>query len=83
MNNYLKEIADLCGISKNLNFNLAHHTFATTVTLSNGVPIETASKIIGHTSIKTTPIFGRILDARILSEMLNLKSKLALKIQLI
>jgi len=79
LNSYLKEIADLCGISKNLTFHLARHTFATTVTLSNGVPIETVSKILGHTSIKTTQIYGRILDARISSDMLNLQSKLALK----
>ena len=79
LNSYLKEIADLCGISKNLTFHLARHTFATTVTLSNGVPIETVSKILGHTSIKTTQVYGRILDARISSDMLNLQSKLALK----
>jgi len=77
-NSYLKEIADLCDISKNLTFHLARHTFATTVTLRNGVPIETLSEILGHTSTKTTQIYGRILDARILSDMLNLQSKLAL-----
>ncbi len=51
MNGYLKEIADLCAIKKNLTFHLARHTFATTVTLSNGVPIESVSKMLGHTSI--------------------------------
>src|SRR5690554_7628590 len=56
MNGYLKEIADLCKIKKNLTFHLARHTFATTVTLSNGVPIESVSKMLGHTSIRTTQI---------------------------
>jgi site-specific recombinase XerD len=54
MNSYLKEIADVCGINKELTFHIARHTFATTVTLTNGVPIESASKILGHKSIKTT-----------------------------
>ena len=52
MNSYLKEIGDLCGIEKNLTFHLARHTFATTITLAKGVPIETVSKMLGHTNIK-------------------------------
>jgi len=48
VNAYLKEIADICEIEKNLTFHLARHTFATTVTLSNGVPIETVSNLLGH-----------------------------------
>ena len=52
----LKEIADVCGIKKNLTFHLARHTFATTTTLSKGVPIETVSKMLGHTNIETTQI---------------------------
>lgn len=58
MNSYLKEIADLCGIKKNLTFHLARHTFAT-MTLSKGVPIESVSKMLGHTNIKTTQIYAR------------------------
>ncbi|WP_309148939.1 tyrosine-type recombinase/integrase [Arenibacter sp. ARW7G5Y1] len=54
LNSYLKEIADQCGIKKNLTFHMARHTFATTVTLSNGVPIETVSKLLGHTKLATT-----------------------------
>ncbi len=50
-NSYLKEIADLCGITKPLTFHIARHTFPTTVTLSNGVPIESVSKMLGHTNI--------------------------------
>ncbi len=46
MNAYLKEIADVCGIHKHLTYHIARHTFATTVTLSNGVPIESVSKML-------------------------------------
>ncbi|MDY5938862.1 MAG: site-specific integrase [Phocaeicola sp.] len=58
MNAYLKEIADLCGIKKNLTFHLARHTFAT-MSLSKGVPMESVSKMLGHTNIKTTQIYAR------------------------
>ena len=60
LNSYLKEIADLCGIEKNMTFHLARHTFATTVTLAKGVPMETVSKMLGHTNLKTTQIYARI-----------------------
>ena len=60
-NTYLKEIADLCGVKKNLNFHLARHTFAT-MSLSKGVPMESVSKILGHTNIKTTQIYARIME---------------------
>ncbi|MDI3318398.1 site-specific integrase [Pinibacter soli] len=68
MNAYLKEIADLCGISKNLTFHIARHTFATTVTLSNGVPIETVAKMLGHRNLKTTQHYARILDKKIIGK---------------
>lgn len=73
MNAYLKEIADLCGIQKNLTFHLARHTFATTVTLTNGVPIETVSKMLGHTSLKTTQHYAKILDRKVSEDMARLK----------
>lgn len=69
MNSYLKEIADLCGITKKLTFHMARHTFATTVTLSNDVPIETVSKMLGHTDIKTTQHYAKLLDTRIGRDM--------------
>ncbi len=69
MNAYLKEIADLCKISKQLTFHIARHTFATTVTLNNGVPIESVSKMMGHTSIKTTQIYAKVMDHKISSDM--------------
>ncbi|WP_394370949.1 tyrosine-type recombinase/integrase [Salegentibacter lacus] len=65
LNVYLKEVAILCGIKKNLTFHMARHTFATTVTLSNGVPIETVSKLLGHTKISTTQIFARVLENKV------------------
>jgi site-specific recombinase XerD len=76
MNAYLKEIADICGIDKNLTMHVARHTFATTITLTNGVPIETISKILGHRSLKTTQIYARILDTKISEDMKMLKTKL-------
>lgn len=76
MNAYLKEIADLCGITKPLTFHIARHTFATTVTLSNGVPIETVSKMLGHNSIKITQHYAKIIDKKVSEDMLLLQSKL-------
>ncbi|RQP16083.1 MAG: site-specific integrase [Parapedobacter sp.] len=77
MNSYLKEIADLCGITKTLTFHMARHTFATTVTLANNVPIETVSKMLGHTNIKTTQHYAKLLDTRIGSDMEALQRRLA------
>ncbi|WP_373560865.1 site-specific integrase [Sphingobacterium sp. 1.A.4] len=76
MNSYLKEIADLCGITKELTFHIARHTFATTITLSNGVPIETVSKMLGHLDIRTTQHYAKLLDNRIRKDMENLEIKL-------
>jgi site-specific recombinase XerD len=76
MNSYLKELADICDIRKNLTMHMARHTFATTVTLSNGVPIETVSKVLGHTSLKTTQIYARVLESKISEDMERLQSKL-------
>ncbi|MBV5283525.1 MAG: site-specific integrase [Paludibacter sp.] len=76
MNSYLKEIGDLCGIDKELTFHLARHTFATTITLAKGVPIETVSKMLGHTNIRTTQIYARITDNKISNDMLELAGKL-------
>ncbi len=75
MNAYLKEIATVCGINKELTFHIARHTFATTVTLSNGVPIETVSKMLGHTNLKTTQHYAKILDKKISEDMQVLKQK--------
>jgi len=76
MNGYLKEIAAMCGIDKVLTSHIARHTFATTITLSNGVPIETVSKMLGHSSIKQTQHYAKILDLKVSADMLLLKQKL-------
>ena len=75
MNAYLKEIADICGISKNLTFHVARHTFAT-MSLSKGVPMESVSKMLGHTNIKTTQIYARITNKKIEHDMEQLADKL-------
>lgn len=75
LNSYLKEIADICGIQKNLTFHLARHTFATTTTLAKGVPIETVSKMLGHTNIETTQIYARITNSKISNDMKGLSDK--------
>ena len=76
VNLYLKEIADAAQIKKNLTFHMARHTFATTITLSNGVPIETVSKLLGHNKIATTQIYARVIDSKISTDMEQLKNKL-------
>lgn len=75
MNAYLKEIADLCGINKNLTSHVARHMFATTVTLTNKIPIETVSKMLGHKSIKTTQQYSKVLDVKVADDMNILKEK--------
>ena len=68
MNQYLKEIATSCGIKKNITFHMARHTFAT-LTLSKGVPIESVSRMLGHTNIKTTQIYAKITNKKIEEDM--------------
>lgn len=74
MNAYLKELATICGIKKNLSMHVARHSFATSVTLSNGIPIETVSKMLGHNSLKTTQVYARIVDKKISDDMKKLKA---------
>jgi site-specific recombinase XerD len=76
LNAYLKEIADLCKIKKNLTFHIARHTFATTITLSNGVPIETVSKLLGHSKIATTQIYAKVIERKVSEDISSLKEKL-------
>lgn len=77
MNAYLKEIADLCGITKTLTFHIARHTFATTVTLNNNVPIESVSKMLGHKSIKITQHYAKIMDKKVADDMRILMVRLS------
>ena len=75
INKGLKRISALCGFNKKLTFHSARHTFATTVTLTNGVPIETVSKMLGHNNIKTTQIYARVIDSKVSQDMLILRQK--------
>lgn len=75
LNAYLKEIADVCGITKTLTFHIARHTFAITVTLSNGVPIESVSKMLGHKNLRITQHYAKILDMKVSDDMKKLKEK--------
>lgn len=76
INSYLKEIATLARIDKNLTYYVARHTFATTVTLSNGVPIESVSKMLGHSKLTTTQVYAKVVDVKLSSDMLLLKEKI-------
>lgn len=75
-NAFLKEIAIICGITKPLTTHLARHTFATTITLTNGVPIESVSKMLGHKDLRTTQHYAKIVDRKISDDMIMLREKL-------
>lgn len=77
MNSYLKEIADLCLIKKNLTTHTARHSYATSVCLANGVSIENVAKMLGHTNIKMTQHYARVLDSSILKDMNNVRDVLS------
>lgn len=79
MNAYLKEIAAICEIEKELTFHIARHTFATTVTLTNGVPIESVSKMLGHKNLRTTQHYAKVLDRKVSEDMKLLKDKFVFK----
>jgi site-specific recombinase XerD len=78
MNAYLKEIAGVCKIEKELTFHIARHTFATTVTLTNGVPIESVSKMLGHKNLRTTQHYAKVLDKKVSEDMKILRDKFSL-----
>lgn len=77
INEYLKKIATKTKIQKDMSFHCARHTFATTITLSNGVPIETVSKLLGHSKLSTTQVYARVLESRISDDIGNLKNILS------
>lgn len=83
MNSYLKEIADLCGVTKPLTFHIARYTFATTVTLANDVPIESVSSMMGHKSIKTTQHYAKIVNKKVSNDMKALREKLMPQLKLV
>jgi len=73
LNAYLKEIADICGVRKNITFHIARHTFATTVTLTNGVPLATVSKLLGHAKITSTQIYAKVIESKLSEDMNSLR----------
>lgn len=75
-NAYLKEVAALCHINKNLTFHMARHTFATTVALSNGVPIESVARMLGHRNIRTTQIYAKVIKDKLAEDMNNLATRI-------
>jgi len=80
MNAYLKEIADVCGINKELSTHTARHTFATTVTLKNKVSIEVVSKMLGHSSINMTKKYARVVDDLIKTDMDKIMNKYSMNV---
>jgi site-specific recombinase XerD len=74
MNAYLKEIGDVCAINKKMTFHMARHTFATTITLSNGVSMETVGSMLGHKNLKTTQIYAKVVQDKVSREMKQLKA---------
>lgn len=81
VNEYLKEIRAVSGINKKLTFHSSRHTFATTITLANGVPIETVSKLLGHTKLSTTQVYARVLEKKVSEDMTSLRRKLSGRIE--
>jgi len=75
LNEYLKDVTELCGINRKVTFHLSRHTFVTTVTLANGVPIESVSKMLGHSNLKTTHIYAKVVDTKLKEDMLTVKSR--------
>jgi site-specific recombinase XerD len=78
MNAYLKEVAAICGIDKDLHTHLARHTYATTVTLSNGIPMETVSKLLGHSKLQTTQIYAKVVNQKVEDDIEMLRAKLVI-----
>jgi len=74
LNSYLKEIADRCDIT----LYIPRHTFATTVTLTNGVPIETVSKLLGHSKLTTTQIYAKVVESKLADVMSRLSERLGI-----
>ena len=72
----IKVVAKLCGITKNVTWHQSRHSYATTICLSNGVPIETLSKMMGHTSIRSTQIYAKITAEKVSNDMERLSKQI-------
>lgn len=79
MNAYLHEISDICGVNKKMTYHTARHTFATTITLTNGVPIETVGKMLGHKNLRTTQHYAKIIDKKVSADMSALRAKFSIQ----
>lgn len=79
VNRYLKLIAAKAGVNKQITFHMARHTFATTITLMQGIPIETVSKMLGHTNLTTTQVYAKVVDTKVMDDMAALKEIYASK----
>lgn len=79
VNRYLKQIAAAAGVDKEITFHMARHTFATTITLCHNIPIETVSKMLGHTNLSTTQIYAKVVDNKIMEDMAALKQLYSIK----
>ena len=77
MNLYLKRIAHICGINRKLVFHSGRHTYATEITLSHGIPLETVSRMLGHSRIETTQIYAKVTDDKIDSDTNSLNERIA------
>ena len=77
MNSYLKEIADVCGIHKNLSTHTARHSYATSICLANGVSMENVAKMLGHADTSVTKHYARVLDQNIFKDMQKVNSCLS------
>ena len=73
MNRYLKKVAKLAGVEDRVTYHVARHTFATTITLQHEIPLETGSKMLGHTKITTTQVYARVVDTKVMRDMATLK----------
>ena len=73
MNRYLKKVAKLTGVEDRVTYHVARHTFATTITLQHEIPLETVSKMLGHTKITTTQVYARVVDTKVMRDMATLK----------
>lgn len=79
VNRYLKKIAKLAGVEQRVTYHIARHTFATTITLQQEIPLETVSKMLGHTNIATTQIYAKVVDTKVMKDMSALKNMYASK----
>lgn len=77
VNQYLKEIAEVCGVEKRITYHCGRHTMATTIAFSNGMPMESLAKLLGHKNIRTTQLYARITDTKLNADMESLEEKLA------